>query len=151
MIDGLGQAVKRSKWPEHVFFLTKSGGNLPSLKRTATLQLEMDAWNTFSFPFGALCMFSGAFWLVLYSECKSFKSKLLGCQGSIFCGWWWWKRLMDSGNLTKLAETWTLNEDVFPIPNGDIPLRVDSSLKEMSPKWCFPLCPPIAFLIFSTF
>ena len=48
-------------------FWAKSGGNLPSLKLTATLQLEMDAWNTFSFRFGALCMFSGTFWLVLVS------------------------------------------------------------------------------------
>ena len=57
----------------------KSGGNLPSLKLTATLQLEMDAWNTIVSFWGPLHVFRGV--LVSFSECKSFKSKLLGARG----------------------------------------------------------------------
>lgn len=37
-----------------------------------------------SFPFGALCMFSGAFWLVLVSV-NLFRSKLLAARG-VFVG-----------------------------------------------------------------
>ena len=76
-IDGLDGGDRMFRWlragsrkiqvARKCVFWAKSGGNLPSLKLTATLQLEMDAWNTFSFRFGALCMFSGTFWLVLVS------------------------------------------------------------------------------------
>lgn len=76
-IDGLDGGDRMFRWlragsrkiqvSRKCVFWAKSGGNLPSLKLTATLQLEMDAWNTFSFRFGALCMFSGTFWLVLVS------------------------------------------------------------------------------------
>ena len=46
----------------HTKVLLKSRTDMiPSVKLTASLHLKMDAWNTFSFPFGALCLFSGAF------------------------------------------------------------------------------------------
>ena len=80
---------------------------------------KMDAWNTFSFPFGPLAYFQGLFLAVSFREYMIWKKRL-----ALTTEFWsihLIPRKLHSGKLTWLAGKWTRIEDVFPIENDDFP------------------------------